>query len=211
MTHRLFDLTPPSLFPSLPLLASMDVAEQLINAHGIVKNITREDRANVSRPTAGAAVGSLSASGAGTPASGIEKEFELPQASVGRILKRKLPEGVTVSKEAKQAFAKAGGIFVLYLTHASNSFCRTDRRQTISARDVFDGLRCIQFEEFIEPLEKSLQEMREEAVAKKKAKKTEDTTGTDKTPSSSTNQAPQASPQGDDNLASTQRATADKT
>mmetsp|Transcript_5134 Transcript_5134/g.8892 ORF Transcript_5134/g.8892 Transcript_5134/m.8892 type:complete len:147 (+) Transcript_5134:370-810(+) len=93
----------------------------------------------------------------------------------------------------------------------SNSFCRTDRRQTISARDVFDGLRCIQFEEFIEPLEKSLQEMREEAVAKKKAKKTEDTTGTDKTPSSSTNQAPQASPQGDDNLASTQRATADKT
>jgi len=50
MTHRLFDLTPPSLFPSLPLLASMDVAEQLINAHGIVKNITREDRANVSRP-----------------------------------------------------------------------------------------------------------------------------------------------------------------
>lgn len=67
---------------------------------------------------AGAAVGSLSASGAGTPASGIEKEFELPQASVGRILKRKLPEGVTVSKEAKQAFAKAGGIFVLYLTHA---------------------------------------------------------------------------------------------
>ncbi|GBG32938.1 Nuclear transcription factor Y subunit B [Hondaea fermentalgiana] len=108
-----------------------------------------------SLPTAATAAG-LSATPAAN-STGIEKEFELPQASVGRILKRKLPEGVTVSKEARLAFAKAGGIFILYLTHASNTFCRNDRRQTVSARDVFDGLRCIQFEDFIEPLEKSLQ------------------------------------------------------
>jgi len=103
----------------------MDVAEQLINAHGIVKNITREDRANVSRPL----------------------------------------------------FS-----FIKWM-YCQLTYCA--------------GVNTT--------------EMREEAVAKKKAKKTEDTTGTDKTPSSSTNQAPQASPQGDDNLASTQRATADKT
>ncbi len=45
-------------------------------------------------------------------------DFELPLTAVVRILKRKLPEGVAVSKEAKVAFAKSAGIFILYLTAA---------------------------------------------------------------------------------------------
>jgi hypothetical protein len=51
-------------------------------------------------------------------ADGQALDFELPLTAVVRILKRKLPEGVAVSKEAKVAFAKSAGMFILYITAA---------------------------------------------------------------------------------------------
>uniref|UniRef100_A0A7S2RPE1 Transcription factor CBF/NF-Y/archaeal histone domain-containing protein n=1 Tax=Mucochytrium quahogii TaxID=96639 RepID=A0A7S2RPE1_9STRA len=89
-------------------------------------------------------------------ANGIDKEFELPHASVARILKSKLPEGVSVSREAKQAFSKSAGIFILYLTAASNEFCKDSKRQTLSAKDILEALRSLDFGDFIEPLEVAL-------------------------------------------------------
>ena len=47
-------------------------------------------------------------------------DYELPQASINRIIKNKLPESAQVGKEAKTAFSKAAGIFILYLTAAAN-------------------------------------------------------------------------------------------
>jgi DNA polymerase epsilon subunit 3 len=47
-------------------------------------------------------------------------DYELPQASINRIIKAKLPENVQVGKDAKTAFSKAAGIFILYAT-AGNS------------------------------------------------------------------------------------------
>jgi len=101
-----------------------------------------------------------------------EREFELPMTSVVRILKRKLPEGVAVSKEAKQAFARAAGIFILYLTSASNAYCKDSKRQTLNAKDVLDALGAIEFDEFVEPLQACLDEMRHTHAQKKKARKT---------------------------------------
>jgi DNA polymerase epsilon subunit 3 len=46
------------------------------------------------------------------------KAFELPQASINRITKAKLPPGVSVTKDARYAISKAAGIFVLYVTAA---------------------------------------------------------------------------------------------
>ena len=51
-------------------------------------------------------------------------DYELPQASINRIIKNKLPESAQVGKEAKTAFSKAAGIFILYLTAAANDFCK---------------------------------------------------------------------------------------
>ena len=45
-------------------------------------------------------------------------DYELPQASINRIIKNKLPDTANVGKEAKTAFSKAAGIFILYLTAA---------------------------------------------------------------------------------------------
>lgn len=70
-----------------------------------------------------------------------ERDFDIPHASVVRILKSNLPPGVQLSKESRMAFAKSAGIFVMYLTAVANDFCRENKRQTLSASDVFDALR----------------------------------------------------------------------
>ena len=50
----------------------------------------------------------------------MEKKIDpsIPLASVSRIVKRVLPSNVQVSKDSKQAFARASGVFVLYVTAA---------------------------------------------------------------------------------------------
>ena len=46
------------------------------------------------------------------------KTMALPTSNVTRIVKRALPEGISISKESKEGFCKAMGIFVLALASA---------------------------------------------------------------------------------------------
>ena len=46
----------------------------------------------------------------------LPEEMALPSAAVMRIVKSKLPDGVMIGKDTKQAFGKASSIFILYLT-----------------------------------------------------------------------------------------------
>lgn len=103
--------------------------------------------------------------------------FEIPQASINRIVKAAIPDGVQMSREAKQAFAKAAGVFILYLTSAyavnraqgrlfapgpharprrANDITRTSKRHTISTQDVMKALDEVDFSEFVAPLEQCL-------------------------------------------------------
>jgi histone H3/H4 len=63
-------------------------------------------------------------------------EFEPPVACVRRILKRSLPSSTNVGKDACAAFARACGIFIIYITACSHDFARENKRQTITANDV---------------------------------------------------------------------------
>jgi DNA polymerase epsilon subunit 3 len=85
------------------------------------------------------------------------QDYELPQASINRIIKAKLPENIQVGKDAKTAFSKAAGIFIIYVTAAANDFCKEHKRQTISAQDVLESMKELEFEDFVEPLEKFLE------------------------------------------------------
>mmetsp|Transcript_4506 Transcript_4506/g.14545 ORF Transcript_4506/g.14545 Transcript_4506/m.14545 type:complete len:151 (+) Transcript_4506:1-453(+) len=82
--------------------------------------------------------------------------LDFPQASINRIVKTALPDGMQMSREAKQAFAKAAGVFLLYLTSAANDICRSGKRHTISTPDVMKALDEVDFAEFMEPLEQCL-------------------------------------------------------
>lgn len=57
------------------------------------------------------------------------------------ILCKALPEGMLMTKDARLAFVRAAGIFIFYLTHCSNDFCRESKRQTIYTQDVVNALK----------------------------------------------------------------------
>jgi histone H3/H4 len=68
-------------------------------------------------------------------------EFEPPVACVRRILKRSLPSSTNVGKDACAAFARACGIFIIYVTACSHDFARENKRQTITANDVLAAVK----------------------------------------------------------------------
>jgi histone H3/H4 len=70
-------------------------------------------------------------------------EFEPPATSVNRVIKNVLPENIQMTKEARAAFVRAAGIFVFYLTHASNEFTRENKRQTVFPQDVVNALKYV--------------------------------------------------------------------
>lgn len=68
-------------------------------------------------------------------------EFEPPLACVRRILKNSLPSSTNVGKDASAAFARACGIFIIYVTSCANDFAREHKRQTITANDVLAAIK----------------------------------------------------------------------
>lgn len=97
-------------------------------------------------------------------------EFEPPVACVRRILKKTLPSSSNVGKDAVAAFARASGIFIIYLTACANDFARENRRQTITANDVLAAIKELEFDEFAPELTTFLERYRELERNKKDAK-----------------------------------------
>jgi DNA polymerase epsilon subunit 3 len=62
-------------------------------------------------------------------------------ACVRRILKNSLQSHTNVGKDSVTAFARASGIFIIYLTACANDFARENRRQTITANDVLAAVK----------------------------------------------------------------------
>merc|ERR1719453_1180453 len=94
-------------------------------------------------------------------------EFEPPQACVQRIIKGVLPDNCQITKESKAAFAKAAGIFIIYLTTCANDFCKENRRSTISSVDIITAIKELEFHDLIGPLEEFLEHYRKDSTAKK--------------------------------------------
>jgi DNA polymerase epsilon subunit 3 len=97
-------------------------------------------------------------------------EFEPPLACVRRILKNTLPSSTNVGKDASQAFARATGIFIIYLTSCANDFARENKRQTITANDVLAATKELDFEDFLPEMTSFLDNYRAMEKSKKDAK-----------------------------------------
>ena len=52
---------------------------------------------------------------------------------------------------------------------AANDFCKEGKRQTISAQDVIAAMKELEFDEFVEPLERFLEAHRKDLASKKTA------------------------------------------
>ena len=84
------------------------------------------------------------------------EDLNLPNAVIMRIIKDALPDGVAVSKEARSAMAKAASVFVLYATSTANALAQRNKKKTVNAQDVLTALQDMEFENFVEPLQESL-------------------------------------------------------
>ena len=100
-----------------------------------------------------------------------DAEFEPPAAQIVRIVKDVLPKGVQLTKDARAAFQKAAGIFIHYLTTASNDICNENKRSTIYPNDVLVALKDLEFHDFIAPVERVLEKLKNEHEINKKRKK----------------------------------------
>ena len=94
-------------------------------------------------------------------------DFELPASIVSKIVKATLGEGAALSSEAKEAFSKAAGIFILYLTSTAHEFCKERKRSTLSGDDVVDALAELEFDEMIEPLKAFREEIKRKHAARR--------------------------------------------
>lgn len=95
------------------------------------------------------------------------KEFEVPLVAINKILKAALPDGANCTKDAKTAFSKAAGIFILYITACANELAKTGKRSTINSQDVMTALTELGYASFIPHLESTLEKMRVESIARK--------------------------------------------
>ncbi|XP_037082120.1 LOW QUALITY PROTEIN: DNA polymerase epsilon subunit 3-like [Pollicipes pollicipes] len=101
------------------------------------------------------------------------EDLNLPAAVVARLMKDALPEGCSVSKEARQSVCRAASVFVLYLTSQSNTIVSMARskRKTVSGADVISALSEMDFEEFADPLKEALEDHKSRQKTKKLSKK----------------------------------------
>ncbi|XP_036339083.1 DNA polymerase epsilon subunit 3 [Rhagoletis pomonella] len=100
------------------------------------------------------------------------EDLNLPNAVVGRLIKDALPEGANVSKEARAAIARAASVFVIFLTSTSTTLARKQNHKTITAANILDALKQLEFESFVDPLTSDLESYRKAAKEKKDKAKT---------------------------------------
>ncbi|XP_004518438.1 DNA polymerase epsilon subunit 3 [Ceratitis capitata] len=104
------------------------------------------------------------------------EDLNLPNAVVGRLIKEALPEGANVSKEARAAIARAASVFVIFLTSSSTTLARKQNHKTITAANILDALKQLEFESFVDPLTSDLETYRKVTKEKKDKAKTTNST-----------------------------------
>lgn len=94
-------------------------------------------------------------------------EMNLPVGSVTKILKSHIPDGLTVSADAKQRLTKAASVFVLYLASTAHDHSRDRKRMTIQGDDVLSALDDIGLPLVTETVEAYADSLRDAAARKK--------------------------------------------
>ncbi|KAI8433585.1 hypothetical protein MSG28_015606 [Choristoneura fumiferana] len=102
------------------------------------------------------------------------EDLNLPLTVVTRIVKEALPEGVSISKEARTGLAKAASVFVLYVTSAATNIVEKKKKKALTGQIVLDAMKDIEFDRFIEPLTQSLEQYKQLMSARKSGGKKKD-------------------------------------
>ncbi|KAL3082981.1 hypothetical protein niasHS_010783 [Heterodera schachtii] len=114
-------------------------------------------------------------------------DLNFPKAVIARIIKEALPDGVTVSKEAKNAIARSAAIFILHATSLANDNAQSKKRKNLIADDVLYAINQLECDELENPVKEALtlytqkknqrQQHRRERRAKQREEKRFETKG----------------------------------
>ncbi|KAB0388761.1 hypothetical protein E2I00_000815 [Balaenoptera physalus] len=87
------------------------------------------------------------------------EDLNLPNAVITRIMKEALPDGVSISKEARSAISRAASVFVLYATSCANNFTMKGKCKTLNASDVLSAMEEMEFQRSLTCLLELLQQI----------------------------------------------------
>mmetsp|Transcript_4107 Transcript_4107/g.8022 ORF Transcript_4107/g.8022 Transcript_4107/m.8022 type:complete len:105 (-) Transcript_4107:2207-2521(-) len=92
----------------------------------------------------------------------------LPATNVSKVIKAALPPETSVSREAKDEVAAAASVFIHFITSGALDYCHARKKSTITPEDVLEAIRESELNEFFEPLQQYLADIKEEAAKKPK-------------------------------------------
>ncbi|XP_062543742.1 DNA polymerase epsilon subunit 3 [Armigeres subalbatus] len=98
------------------------------------------------------------------------EDLNLPNAVVTRLMKDALPCDVKISSESRTALTRATSVFVLYLTSAATAVADKKKQKCLTVDHVLAGLEEIEFDSFVDPLKKDLENYRKTMKNKKDKK-----------------------------------------
>ncbi|EDW85246.1 uncharacterized protein Dwil_GK18418 [Drosophila willistoni] len=98
------------------------------------------------------------------------EDLNLPNAVITRLIKDALPDGASVSKEARASIARAASVFAIFVTSTSTALAHKQNHKTITAKDILETLSKLDFESFIPSLSQDLEAYRKMVKDKKESK-----------------------------------------
>ncbi|KAG6430346.1 hypothetical protein SASPL_108411 [Salvia splendens] len=72
----------------------------------------------------------------------------LPIANVGRIMKRIIPPGAKISKEAKETMQECVSEFICFVTGEASDRCLKENRKTVNGDDICWALTSLGFDNY---------------------------------------------------------------
>lgn len=90
-----------------------------------------------------------------------EQDRLLPIANVGRIMKKYLPPGAKISKEAKETIQECASEFISFVTGEASEKCRKENRKTVNGADICWALGTLGFDAHAEATWRYLLKLRE--------------------------------------------------
>ncbi|CAH9092175.1 unnamed protein product [Cuscuta epithymum] len=90
-----------------------------------------------------------------------EQDKFLPIANVGRIMKKVVPPGGKISKDAKECVQECVSEFISFVTGEASDKCQREKRKTINGDDILWAITTLGFEDYVAPLKMYLNKYRE--------------------------------------------------
>ncbi|XP_077232966.1 nuclear transcription factor Y subunit B-like [Tasmannia lanceolata] len=90
-----------------------------------------------------------------------EQDRFLPIANISRIMKKAVPNGGKIAKDAKETVQECVSEFISFITSEASDKCQKEKRKTINGDDVLWAMAALGFEDYIEPLRAYLHKFRE--------------------------------------------------